>query len=129
MTYIFCMSEKRQILLFQTLADPTRLAIFEHLSRGESTVSALAQHFPISQPAVSQHLAVLRRCGLVAHRRRGRSAIYQARPEALAPLANWLTHYRSFWPERLDRLKNLLTSQSAQKSVDQSQDKPQGDPK
>jgi DNA-binding transcriptional ArsR family regulator len=113
------MPDKRQVVLFQTLADPTRLAIFEHLSRGEATVSTLTHRFPISQPAVSQHLAVLRRCGLVAHRREGRSAIYQARPEGLAPLTNWLTHYRSFWPERLDRLKNLLATQS--------QDQPQGD--
>jgi DNA-binding transcriptional ArsR family regulator len=103
--------EKRQIVLFQTLADPTRLAIFEQLSRGESTVSALTERFPISQPAVSQHLAVLRRCGLVAHRRQGRSAIYHARPEGLAPLSNWLNHYRTFWPERLDNLKSLLASQ------------------
>jgi DNA-binding transcriptional ArsR family regulator len=112
MAYIYFMPEKRQVALFQTLADPTRLAIFEHLSRGESTVSGIAERFPISQPAVSQHLAVLRRCGLVAHRREGRSAIYQARPEGLAPLTNWLTHYRSFWPERLGRLKNLLATQS-----------------
>jgi DNA-binding transcriptional ArsR family regulator len=119
------MPEKRQVVLFQTLADPTRLAIFEHLSRGESTVSAIAERFPISQPAVSQHLGVLRRCGLVAHRREGRSAIYQARPEGLAPLTSWLTHYRSFWPERLNRLKNLLANQSH----DPSQAKPQGDTK
>jgi DNA-binding transcriptional ArsR family regulator len=104
--------DKRQIVLLQTLADPTRAAIFEQLSRGESTVSALTQRFPISQPAVSQHLAVLRRCGLVAHRRDGRSAIYHARPEGLAPLTDWLNHYRTFWPERLDRLKNLLAGQS-----------------
>jgi DNA-binding transcriptional ArsR family regulator len=104
--------DKRQSALFQTLADPTRLAIFEQLSRGESTVSALTQRFPISQPAVSQHLAVLRRCGLVAHRRDGRSAIYHARPEGLAPLTDWLNHYRAFWPERLDRLKDLLANQA-----------------
>lgn len=106
------MPAKRQIALFQTLADPTRLAIFEQLSRGESTVNALADRFPISQPAVSQHLAALRRCHLVAHRREGRSAIYRARPEGLAPLTDWLNHYRAFWPERLDRLKNLLEIQS-----------------
>jgi DNA-binding transcriptional ArsR family regulator len=103
---------RRQTTLFQTLADPTRLAIFEQLSRGESTVSALADRFPISQPAVSQHLAVLRRCGLVAHRREGRSAIYQARPEGLSPLTDWLNHYRTFWPERLDRLRDLLANPS-----------------
>ena len=106
------MPDKRQATLFQTLADPTRLAIFEYLSRGESTVTALTKRFPISQPAVSQHLAILRCCGLVAHRREGRSALYQARPEGLAPLTDWLTHYRTFWPERLANLKNLLDQQS-----------------
>jgi DNA-binding transcriptional ArsR family regulator len=110
------MPDKRQAAIFQTLADPTRLAIFEQLSRGESTVNALAKRLPISQPAVSQHLAVLRRCGLVAHRREGRSAIYQARPEGLAPLTDWLTHYRIFWPERLAKLKNLLDQQSKTES-------------
>ncbi len=105
------MPQRRQLALFQTLADPTRLAIFEHLSRGEATVSALAGRFPVSQPAVSQHLAVLRRCGLVAHRRQGRSAIYRVRPEGLAPLNHWLNHYRIFWPERLDSLKSLLANQ------------------
>jgi DNA-binding transcriptional ArsR family regulator len=121
------MPEKRQVALFQTLADPTRLAIFEHLSRSESTVSAIAERFPISQPAVSQHLAVLRRCGLVAHRREGRSAIYQARPEGLAPLTDWLTHYRSFWPERLGRLKNLLATQNQAQSPTQSKAQSKGD--
>jgi DNA-binding transcriptional ArsR family regulator len=112
---------KRQIILFQTLADPTRLGIFEQLSRGESTVSALTERFPISQPAVSQHLAVLRRCGLVAHRREGRSAIYRASPEGLAPITNWLDHYRVFWPERLNRLKNLLATQSQDKTKGDTQ--------
>jgi DNA-binding transcriptional ArsR family regulator len=116
MTYILNVPSKRQIVLFQTLADPTRLAIFEQLSRGESTVSALAERLPISQPAVSQHLAVLRRCGLVAHRREGRSAIYHASPEGLAPITDWLNHYRVFWPERLNRLKNLLAEQSHHQS-------------
>lgn len=106
------MPTKRQTVIFQTLADPTRLAIFEYLSRGESSVNALAEHFPISQPAVSQHLAVLRRCGLVKHRREGRSAIYQAHSEGLAPLTDWLNHYRTFWPERLDRLRSLMATES-----------------
>lgn len=108
---MLCVPNKRQIVLFQTLADPTRLAIFEYLSQGESTVSALTERLPISQPAVSQHLAVLRRCGLVAHRREGRSAIYRASPEGLAPITSWLNHYRTFWPERLGRLTKLLEVQ------------------
>jgi DNA-binding transcriptional ArsR family regulator len=103
--------QKRQAELFQTLADPTRLAIFERLSRGEASVSTLTQGFSVSQPAVSQHLGALRRCGLVAHRREGRSVIYQARPEGLEPLGNWLEHYRTFWPERIERLRAVLKEQ------------------
>ena len=80
------------------------------------SLSAAAESLAYTQPAVSQHLAVLRRCGLVAHRREGRSAIYQARPEGLAPLTDWLTHYRIFWPERLAKLKNLLDQQSKTES-------------
>lgn len=105
------MVRKNQLTLFQVLADPTRLAIFEQLSQGESTVTALAQRFPVSQPAISQHLAALRRCHLVHHRREGRNALYHARPEGLTPLTDWLNHYRIFWPERLARLKTLLENQ------------------
>jgi len=109
------MALSRQIELFQTLADPTRLAIFEHLSRGEATVGSLVEKFPISQPAVSQHLAVLHQTGLVERRREGRNIFYQARPDGLAPLHDWLNHYRVFWPERLARLRKLLGEQSAAK--------------
>jgi DNA-binding transcriptional ArsR family regulator len=112
MTYMLNVPQQKQVALFQTLADPTRLAIFEHLSHGESTVNALVQRFPVSQPAVSQHLAALLRCHLVNHRREGRKVLYQARPEGLAPLTDWLTHYRTFWPERLARLKSMLPGQS-----------------
>jgi DNA-binding transcriptional ArsR family regulator len=109
------MAGNQQITVFQVLADPTRLAIFEHLSRGESTVGALAEKFPISQPAVSQHLAALRQSGLVDHRREGRNIFYQARPEGLAPLNDWLNHYRVFWPERLAKLRKVLAEQSSGK--------------
>lgn len=109
------MPNSRQSELFQVLADPTRLAIFEHLSRGETTVGSLVEKFPISQPAVSQHLAVLRRTGLVEFRREGRSLHYQARPDGLAPITDWLNHYRVFWPERLARLRGVLAEESAAK--------------
>ncbi len=109
------MLQKRQVAIFQALADPTRLAIFEHLSKGEFTVTAIAERFPVSQPAVSQHLAALRRCQLVSHRREGRRIFYQASPAGLAPLTDWLNHYRVFWPERLSLLNKLLDSNSQRK--------------
>ncbi len=103
------MSTLQTAELFKALSDPTRLALFERLSReGERTVVALTADAGVSQPAVSQHLAALKAVGLVKDRREGRSAHYRVEPRALAPLIDWFGHYAAFWPEKLDRLENLL---------------------
>lgn len=95
--------------LFRVLADPTRRGIYEHLTRhDELTVTALTRKARVSQPAVSQHLGVLRAAGLVTERREGRSIHYRAEPRALAPLASWLEHYGVFWRSRFARLERLL---------------------
>lgn len=94
--------------LFRALADPTRRALFERLAGGEHSVSALAASFPISQPAISQHLAALRAAGLVAVRKDGRNAFYRVDPRGLAPLVHWVDRYRAFWPAKLDKLKAVL---------------------
>ena len=93
---------------FAALADPTRRAILARLSDGEATVNELAEPFPITVQAVSKHLKVLERAGLIA---RGRSA--QLRPsrlqgEALKPVADWLADYRRYWDESFDRLDEHL---------------------
>jgi DNA-binding transcriptional ArsR family regulator len=93
---------------FAALADPTRRAILTRLADGEATVNELAEPFPITVQAVSKHLKVLERAGLIT---RGRTA--QLRPSRLqgAPLgeaARWLETYRPFWQERLDRLDERL---------------------
>jgi DNA-binding transcriptional ArsR family regulator len=95
---------------FAALADPTRRAILGRLSEGEATVNELAEPFPISLQAVSKHLKVLERAGLIA---RGRSA--QLRPSRLrgAPLADaadWLEQYRRFWEGSFDQLEARLRS-------------------
>lgn len=96
-------------VLFKSLADPTRRAIFERLSRqGEQTVRMLTDTSGVSQPAVSKHLGVLKRAGLVRARHRGRETHYTAQPRALAPLARWMTDYGRFWNDRFDRLDDLL---------------------
>jgi DNA-binding transcriptional ArsR family regulator len=95
--------------LFKALADPTRRAIFERLARdGEHTVHALTERAGVSQPMVSKHLSALKRARLVRHRRHGRETHYQARPEALAPLVDWMSYYNRFWHDRFDRLEDLL---------------------
>jgi DNA-binding transcriptional ArsR family regulator len=94
--------------VFRALADPNRRAIFERLTKGEAAVRDLTPRFHISQPAVSQHLAVLREAGLVTERREGRLAYYRVEPKGLPPLVHWITHYQAFWLERLDKLQALL---------------------
>lgn len=94
--------------VFQALADPTRRAVFERLCRQEMSVAEITSGFPVSQPAISQHLATLRRAGLVSERREGRRAYYRSDPAGLGPLADWMERYRQFWPARLQKLKRVL---------------------
>jgi DNA-binding transcriptional ArsR family regulator len=94
--------------VFQALADPSRRAIFESLTRGEAAVKDLTARFDISQPAVSQHLAALKDAGLVNGRREGRCVYYRIEPRGMKPLINWIAHYRAFWAEHLERLETLL---------------------
>lgn len=94
--------------IFRALADPTRRAVFERLAGGEMNATRLREGMPISQPALSQHLAVLREAGLVAEQRVGRNVNYRVRPEGLRPLGDWLARYRAFWPERIESLRQLL---------------------
>lgn len=96
-------------VLFKSLADPTRRALFERLSRdGAQTVRMLTDTSGVSQPAVSKHLGVLKRAGLVRARHRGRQTHYSAQPRALAPLVDWMTFYSRFWHDRFDLLEDLL---------------------
>lgn len=94
--------------IFQALADPSRRAIFESLTGGETAVKDLTARFDISQPAVSQHLATLKGAGLVSGRREGRCVYYRVEPRGMKPLIDWIAHYRAFWIEHVDRLERLL---------------------
>ena len=96
-------------LLFKTLGDPTRRAIFERLCRdGEQTVGGLTARAGVSQPAVSKHLGVLKQAGLVLDRHEGRQTHYSARRGALTPLIDWTSQMTSFWQSRFDDLEDLL---------------------
>jgi DNA-binding transcriptional ArsR family regulator len=99
---------QREDAVFRALADPSRRAIFERLTRGEAAVKDLTACFDISQPAVSQHLAALRSAGLASERREGRLVYYRVQPKGLKPLVDWIKHYQAFWFERLERLQALL---------------------
>jgi DNA-binding transcriptional ArsR family regulator len=100
---------KNQDVLFKTLADPTRRAIFERLCReGEQTVGALTARAGVSQPAVSKHLGVLKHARLVRDRHEGRETHYSAQVGALAPLIEWTSRMAGFWEDRFDKLEDLL---------------------
>jgi DNA-binding transcriptional ArsR family regulator len=94
--------------IFKALADPTRRTIFEKLGDGAMNASALRDGLAISQPAMSQHLAVLRNARLVREKRQGRFVNYEVDPEGLAIIGDWLARYRAYWPEQVDALRNLL---------------------
>ena len=93
---------------YAALADPTRRAILTRLAAGEATVGELAEPFAMSLPAVSKHLKVLERAGLIARRRKAqwRPCRLEARP--LKDAAQWLEHYRHFWDDSFDRLDAYL---------------------
>ncbi len=96
-------------ILFRTLADPTRRALFERLCRdGEQTVAALTAQAGISQPAVSKHLGLLKQAGLVRDRPQGRQTHYSAQLGALAPLIDWTSQMTGFWQSKFDDLEDLL---------------------
>jgi DNA-binding transcriptional ArsR family regulator len=98
---------------FAALADPTRRAILARLARGEATVGELAEPFPMSQPAVSKHLKVLERAGLIVRGRRAQWRPAELRAEPLREAADWLEEYRRLWEERLDRLDAYLREMQA----------------
>jgi len=98
------------------LADPTRRAILARLAHGERSAMELAEPFAISQPAVSRHLKVLERAGLIERSRRAQWRPCQLRAERLREVAEWVDQYRQFWEERLDRLgEHLLEIQAKEK--------------
>jgi len=95
--------------VIRALADATRSAVFERIARSdEINVADLTRASGVTQGAVSQHLKALKGAGLVVERPQGRNVFYRARPEGLAPLFDWLSHYDAFWRERFDDLRTLL---------------------
>jgi|SRR5688572_4248641 DNA-binding transcriptional ArsR family regulator len=97
--------------VFQALADPTRRAVLEKLSRGPAAMSELAQPFSMALPSFSQHLDVLEDCGLVRSSKEGRVRTYEISPQSLKAAEGWLARQRALWARRLDQLDNYLKEQ------------------
>src|SRR5215470_8888306 len=105
------MKETDQIsLVFGALADPTRRAILSRLTEGDATVAELAAPFSMSQPAVSRHLKVLERAGLLTRTRRATARLSHLEAEPLREVTTWLARYQRFWDESHERLDELLAA-------------------
>ncbi len=96
--------------IFGALADPTRRAILARLSEGDAPVKDLAEPFDLSAPAITKHLKVLERAGLISRSREGQQRPCRLEPGALAPVSDWIEPFRAMWEERLDRLDAYLKS-------------------
>jgi DNA-binding transcriptional ArsR family regulator len=101
---------------FQALADPTRRAVLDMLRRGSQPAGYIAGAFPVSRPAISKHLRLLRRAHLVREHREGRNRVYQLNTEPLRAVDTWLEHYRSFWSASLANLKAFVEAEHARET-------------
>ena len=95
--------------IFAAISHPARRRMLDLLVEADHSVSAIAGHFQMSRPAVSQHLRLLRDAGLVTEQRHGRERRYHLVPERLGPVRDWIAHYERFWEDRLQRLQKQLT--------------------
>ncbi len=94
--------------VFKAVADPTRRQILDILARGEQAALALAKRFAVSQPAISQHLKILREANLVSARKNGRQRLYRLNAGPLRAVYDWAGHYEAFWGRKLDALERYL---------------------
>lgn len=101
--------------MFAALADPTRRAILERLAAGEASVSELAEPFEMSQPAISKHLKVLERAGLISRGRDAQRRPRRLEPQRLAEASDWLERYRKILEVNFQRLDSLLTELQPEK--------------
>jgi len=115
------MSADQLSVTFAALADPTRRAILAHLAKGEASVSELAKPFEMSLPAISKHLKVLERAGLITRGREAQWRPCQIKAESLKDVADWLENYRCFWEQNLDRLEDYLQELQTKEKQDEQQ--------
>ncbi|HET7209509.1 MAG TPA: metalloregulator ArsR/SmtB family transcription factor [Terriglobales bacterium] len=101
---------------FQALADPTRRAVLDLLRQGSQPAGRIAGAFPVSRPAISKHLRLLRRAHLVEQRREGRHRVYRLNPEPLKTVDRWLESYRAFWSANLAGLKAFVEAEHVRES-------------
>ena len=109
---------------FQALSDPPRRAVLDLLRRGSQPAGQIAEAFPVSRPAISKHLRLLRRAHLVREHREGRSRIYELNPEPLRAVDSWIEQYRVFWAASLNNLKAFVEAEHARETQPSRKPKP-----
>jgi DNA-binding transcriptional ArsR family regulator len=102
----------REQTVFGAISHPARRRMLDLLVDADRPVNAIAGHFKMSRPAVSQHLRILLDAGLVTERRHGRERRYHFVPQRLGPVRDWVAQYERFWDDRLQRLQKLLSRKS-----------------
>jgi DNA-binding transcriptional ArsR family regulator len=102
---------------FGALADPTRRAVLDLLRRGRQPAGHIANQFPVSRPAISKHLGLLRRAHLVEEQREGRHRFYRLNPEPLRAVDSWLEEYRVFWQANLSSLKAFVETEYSKETA------------
>jgi len=117
-------STERNEATFQALADPTRRAVLDLLRRGSQPAGQIASAFPVSRPAISKHLRLLRRAHLVREHREGRNRVYQLNPEPLRAVDSWIEQYRVFWTANLNSLKAFVESEYEKETRDEQSSPP-----
>jgi len=101
--------------VFKALADPTRRAILSMLMDGERSVATIASEFPVSRPAISKHLKLLKGAHLVIEYQEGRNRLYHINPRPLREVDVWLAEFRVMWQSKLHNLKNFLESENKER--------------
>jgi DNA-binding transcriptional ArsR family regulator len=109
---------------FQALSDPTRRAVLDLLRRGSQPAGQIAEAFPVSRPAISKHLRLLRRAHLVREHREGRNRVYELNPEPLRAVDSWIEQYRVFWTASLNNLKSFVEAEYAREAQASCKPKP-----
>jgi DNA-binding transcriptional ArsR family regulator len=117
-TYSAVQREAQRIeATFHALSDPTRRAVLDLLRRGSQPAGQIAEAFPVSRPAISKHLRLLRRAHLVREHREGRNRVYEINPEPLRAVDSWIEQYRVFWTASLNNLKAFVEAEHARETA------------
>ena len=102
--------------VFQAIADPTRREIINMIAHQSMNLSAVADQFPISRPAISKHIKILTECGLITIKQQGRERYCEAKLQKLNEVSQWIEQYRVFWTKKLDALENFLATEETSKA-------------